>query len=77
VIVHVSSHPWSLVARASADRRRVDVELPAEATVTDLLAMLNLRQNLVVAINGRAVSDFSTHLADGDGILLVTPISGG
>ncbi len=53
------------------------MELPAGATVADLLAMLHLAQNLVVAINGRAVSDRTTRLAGGDEILLVVPISGG
>jgi len=77
VIVHVSSHPRSLVARASAEQRSVDVELPADATVADLLARLDLTQNLAVAINGRAVSDRSTRLASGDEVLLLVPISGG
>lgn len=77
MIVYVSSRPRTLVAGAGAEQRSVDVELPADATVADLLARLDLTQNLAVAINGRAVSDRSTRLASGDEVLLLVPISGG
>ncbi len=60
------------------------VELPAEATVADLLALLRGRaadelpvwNSLAVAVN-REYSAVGTLLRDGDEVALLPPVSGG
>lgn len=53
------------------------VELPAAATVADLLAALGIERRVIVAVNGRARVDGTHALEDGDQVVIYTPVGGG
>jgi molybdopterin synthase catalytic subunit len=61
--------------RAGADR--VEVELPEDARVSDLLAAMDVApRSCVVAVN-REYADEATRVSAGDEVALVPPVSGG
>jgi molybdopterin synthase catalytic subunit len=63
--------------RERAGAARLDVELPDDATVGDLLAAMELAPRSCVAAINREYADASTRIAPGDEVALVPPVSGG
>jgi MoaE-MoaD fusion protein len=63
--------------RERAGSAHVDVELPDDATVADLLAALELAPRSCVAAINREYADAGTRIAPGDEVALVPPVSGG
>ena len=63
--------------RERAGSAHVDVDLPDDATVGDLLAALDLAPRSCVAAINREYADASTRIAPGDEVALVPPVSGG
>jgi molybdopterin synthase catalytic subunit len=63
--------------RERAGAAHVDVELPDDATVGDLLAALELAPRSCVAAINREYADAGTRIAPGDEVALVPPVSGG
>jgi molybdopterin synthase catalytic subunit len=63
--------------RERAGAGHVDIELPDDATVADLLAALELRPRSCVAAINREYADEATRIAPGDEVALVPPVSGG
>jgi MoaE-MoaD fusion protein len=63
--------------RERAGAPHVDVELPDDATVGDLLAALELAPRSCVAAINREYADAGTRIAPGDEVALVPPVSGG
>jgi molybdopterin converting factor subunit 1 len=73
------------VLRERAGRSSIDLELPAEATVSDALEELGRdpdlgevlgRMSVAMAVN-REYAGSETHLAPGDELALIPPVSGG
>jgi len=63
--------------RERAGRDRVDIELPEDARVSDLLAAMDVApRSCVVAVN-REYADEATPVSAGDEVALVPPVSGG
>ncbi len=56
---------------------RASLELPDGATVADLLAQLELRGHLQVAINDTIVENEDTPLRSGDQVEIFRPAAGG
>jgi molybdopterin synthase catalytic subunit/molybdopterin converting factor small subunit len=63
--------------RERAGSGRIEVELPDEGTVGDLLAALELAPRSCVAAVNREYADAATRIAPGDEVALVPPVSGG
>jgi molybdopterin synthase catalytic subunit/molybdopterin converting factor small subunit len=63
--------------RERAGAPHVDVELPDDATVGDLLAAMELAPRSCVAAINREYADAGTRIAPGDEVALVPPVSGG
>jgi len=63
--------------RERAGTAHVEVELPDDATVGDLLAALELAPRSCVAAINREYADAGTRIAAGDEVALVPPVSGG
>ena len=63
--------------RERAGASHVDVELPDDATVADLLAALELAPRSCVAAINREYADGTARIAPGDEVALVPPVSGG
>ena len=63
--------------RERAGSAHVDVDLPDDATVGDLLAAMDLAPRSCVAAINREYADASTPIAPGDEVALVPPVSGG
>ena len=63
--------------RERAGSAHVDVELPDDATVGDLLAAMELAPRSCVAAINREYADASARIAPGDEVALVPPVSGG
>ena len=63
--------------RERAGSAHVDVDLPDDATVGDLLAAMDLAPRSCVAAINREYADASTRIAPGDEVALVPPVSGG
>ena len=63
--------------RERAGASHVDVELPDDATVADLLASLELAPRSCVAAINRVYADGAARIAPGDEVALVPPVSGG
>ena len=63
--------------RERAGSAHLDVELPDDATVADLLAAMELAPRSCVAAINREYADASTRIAPGDEVALVPPVSGG
>ena len=63
--------------RERAGASHVDVELPDDATVGDLLAALELKPRSCVAAINREYADAAARIAPGDEVALVPPVSGG
>ncbi len=63
--------------RERAGSAHVDVELPDDATVADLLAAMELAPRSCVAAINREYADASSRIAPGDEVALVPPVSGG
>ena len=63
--------------RERAGSAHVDVELPDDATVGDLLAAMELAPRSCVAAINRVYADASARIAPGDEVALVPPVSGG
>ena len=63
--------------RERAGASHVDVELPDDATVADLLAAMELAPRSCVAAINREYADAATRIAPGDEVALVPPVSGG
>ena len=63
--------------RERAGASHVDVELPDDATVADLLAALELAPRSCVAAINREYADAAARIAPGDEVALVPPVSGG
>jgi MoaE-MoaD fusion protein len=61
--------------RAGSDR--IEVELPEEATVADLLAAMDLAPRSCVAAINREYAAEHARIAPGDEVALVPPVSGG
>src|SRR3954453_7404216 len=63
--------------RERAGRDRVEIELPEDAVVSDLLAAMDVApRSCVVAIN-REYADERARVRAGDEVALVPPVSGG
>ena len=63
--------------RERAGSSHLDVELPDEATVADLLTAMDLAPRSCVAAINREYADAATRIAPGDEVALVPPVSGG
>ena len=63
--------------RERAGAARVEVELPDDATVADLLTALQLAPRSCVAAINREYADGAARIAPGDEVALVPPVSGG
>src|SRR5215218_1658657 len=63
--------------RERAGAARVEVELPEQATVGDLLAAMELAPRSCVAAINREYADAAAPIAPGDEVALVPPVSGG
>src|ERR687894_588849 len=63
--------------RERAGAARLDVELPDEATVGDLLAAMELAPRSCVAAINREYAAPEAPIAPGDEVALVPPVSGG
>ena len=63
--------------RERAGSSHVDVELPDDATVADLLAALELSPRSCVAAINREYADAAARIGPGDEVALVPPVSGG
>ena len=63
--------------RERAGSAHLDVELPDDATVADLLAAMELAPRSCVAAINREYADASSRIAPGDEVALVPPVSGG
>jgi len=63
--------------RERAGAARIEVELPEDATVADLLAAMELAPRSCVAAVNREYADGGTRIAPGDEVALVPPVSGG
>ncbi len=63
--------------RERAGAAHVDVELPDEATVADLLAAMELGPRSCVAAINREYAGPESRIAPGDEVALVPPVSGG
>jgi molybdopterin synthase catalytic subunit len=63
--------------RERAGSAYVDIELPDDATVADLLAALELAPRSCVAAINREYADPAARIAPGDEVALVPPVSGG
>jgi molybdopterin synthase catalytic subunit/molybdopterin converting factor small subunit len=63
--------------RERAGSARVEVELPDDATVGDLLDAMQLAPRSCVAAINREYADAGTRIAAGDEVALVPPVSGG
>jgi molybdopterin synthase catalytic subunit len=63
--------------RERAGAAHLDLELPDDATVGDLLAVMELEPRSCVAAINREYADASTRIAPGDEVALVPPVSGG
>jgi molybdopterin synthase catalytic subunit len=63
--------------RERAGAERVEVELPDEATVADLLAAMELAPRSCVAAINREYAEPAARIAPGDEVALVPPVSGG
>src|ERR671923_1026502 len=63
--------------RERAGAARVEVELPDEATVADLLEAMELAPRSCVAAINREYAEPAARIAPGDEVALVPPVSGG
>jgi molybdopterin synthase catalytic subunit len=63
--------------RERAGSAHVEVELPDDATVGDLLAAMDLAPRSCLAAINREYADAATRIAAGDEVALVPPVSGG
>jgi MoaE-MoaD fusion protein len=63
--------------RERAGAARIEVELPDEATVADLLRTLELAPRSCVAAINREYAGEASRIAPGDEVALVPPVSGG
>src|SRR5918996_6557255 len=63
--------------RERAGSAHLDIELPDDATVADLLAALELAPRSCVAAINREYADAAARIAPGDEVALVPPVSGG
>ena len=63
--------------RERAGASHIDVELPDDATVADLLAAMQLAPRSCVAAINREYADAGSRIAPGDEVALVPPVSGG
>jgi len=63
--------------RERAGSAHIDVELPDDATVADLLAAMELAPRSCVAAINREYADADARIAPGDEVALVPPVSGG
>jgi MoaE-MoaD fusion protein len=63
--------------RERAGAAHLDVELPDDATVGDLLAAMQLAPRSCVAAINREYADPAARIAPGDEVALVPPVSGG
>src|SRR5215218_2191631 len=63
--------------RERAGAARLDVELPDDATVADLLAAMELAPRSCVAAVNREYADGGARISPGDEVALVPPVSGG
>jgi sulfur carrier protein ThiS len=77
VLIHVTSHPSSLLADSAETRSPLDVKLHDGAAVRDLLDVIGVHQSVIVAVNGKVVSDLAVRLRNDDAVKLVVPIAGG
>jgi MoaE-MoaD fusion protein len=63
--------------RERAGASHIDVELPEDATVADLLAAMDLAPRSCVAAINREYADAGARIGPGDEVALVPPVSGG
>jgi molybdopterin synthase catalytic subunit len=63
--------------RERAGAAHLDIELPDDATVGDLLAVMDLAPRSCVAAINREYADADTRITPGDEVALVPPVSGG
>jgi molybdopterin synthase catalytic subunit len=63
--------------RERAGSSRVEVELPDDATVADLLAVMELAPRACVVAINREYADLAARIRRGDEVALVPPVSGG
>jgi molybdopterin synthase catalytic subunit len=63
--------------RERAGASHVEVELPEDATVADLLAAMDLGPRSCVAAINREYADGGSRITPGDEVALVPPVSGG
>ena len=60
-----------------SDKGQATLTLKDKATISDLLQQLQMRQKVIVAVNGEQEKDLEDELCDGDEILVFTGVSGG
>ncbi|MFZ5808256.1 MAG: MoaD/ThiS family protein [Chloroflexota bacterium] len=59
------------------NRGKINLELPAGATIADILRMLDIEMHVVCAVNGQVEADHSRILQDGDEVRIFRPAGGG
>jgi sulfur carrier protein ThiS len=79
--VKVTAHLHTTLQRQTPEGliRRLDLQLPGNSRVNDLLALLEIKfppESLMLAVNGR-VADADQILEDGDQVNIMPAISGG
>jgi sulfur carrier protein ThiS len=62
---------------AKESRGKLMVELPEAATLTGLLAVLNIQVPVVCSLNGVIERDFNRTLQEGDEVQIFQPAGGG
>jgi len=62
---------------AKKTRGRLVVELPEGATISDLLAALDIQVAVVCSLSGEIERDFKHFLKDGDEVQIFQPAGGG
>lgn len=79
--MNISVHLHTILQRQTSEGlvRHVEVYLPPESTVNDLLESLNLdlaREHILLVVNGR-MAELTQELQEGDVVNLMPALSGG
>jgi sulfur carrier protein ThiS len=58
-------------------RGQAELDVPAEATLADVLARLDINAGALCVLNGQAEPDKARRLQDGDKLQVIPPTGGG
>jgi sulfur carrier protein ThiS len=77
--MHISIHLHGILRDIlpPGTRGRATLDLPASATVADLLTQLNIQRGVLVSVNGHPNLEAGHVLQDGDQVVVYTPVGGG